>query len=90
MTLEAFGSFAKFYQMIKILMKDASTQVGITESLTMKFILEIYIRQGCPLIPALFITAANAILYLLRETFVSTRVKGISLSNNEDVLNINL
>lgn len=71
MMLEAFGFPKEFCQFVQVLLKDASAQMEINGSLTQAFKLGKSIRQGCPLAPALFVIASNALFYLLRDDNLS-------------------
>lgn len=88
MMLEAISFPKEFCHLIQVLLKDASTQLDINGSITEAFNLGRSIRQGCPLAPSLFVIAADAIFYLLRDSSLSLKVKGINLPNNTDLLNI--
>ncbi|XP_059074828.1 uncharacterized protein LOC131874899 [Cryptomeria japonica] len=60
-------------------------QVDINGSLSEPFPLTRSIRQGCPLAPALFVIASEALTYILTDDTLSPAVKGITLPNNEDL-----
>lgn len=87
-TLEAFGFPNEFFKMVGTLLKYFVAQVDVNEALLEEFSLERYIRQGCPLAPAIFVIALDALHYLLREHTMTPKVKGIRLSNQSEVLNI--
>ncbi|XP_059068871.1 uncharacterized protein LOC131859296 [Cryptomeria japonica] len=88
MMLAAFGFLKEFCQLVQILLKDASAQLDINGSITNAFNLGRSTRQGCHLVPALFVIASDVISYLLRDERLPPRVKGISLPNKTDLLNI--
>lgn len=83
--LKAFGFPNIFCNYIKILLKDAMAQVEINGSLSDPFPLTRSIRQGCPLAPALFVIASEALSYILTDNTISPAVKGITLPNNEEL-----
>ncbi|XP_057834805.2 secreted RxLR effector protein 78-like [Cryptomeria japonica] len=85
--LEAFGFPAEFCKWIMVLLKDASAQVEVNGSLTQNISLGKSIRQGCPLAPALFVIAADALFYILRDSTISPKVQGILLPNGEELIN---
>ena len=43
--------------------------------------------QGCPLAPMLFVIALEALYYILRDNSLSSKVRGIYLPNNEELIN---
>lgn len=87
MMLEAFSFPRKFCDAVNILLKDALAQIDVNGSLSASFPLSRSIRQGCPLAPALFVIAFEALFYILRDNSFSPVVKGITLPNNEELLN---
>ncbi|XP_059072101.1 uncharacterized protein LOC131872684 [Cryptomeria japonica] len=87
MMLEAFGFPPFFCKAVNMLLQDACTQIDINGSLSDTFPLGRSIRQGCPLAPALFAIASDALFYLLRDNTLSPTVQGISLPNNEELIN---
>lgn len=88
--LEAFGFSKGFCEMVEILLKDASPQVEINESLSHIILLSRSIKHGCPLAPAFFFIVVDAMFYLLKETSCYPKVKGITLPNNMDLVNVQL
>lgn len=46
------------------------------------------IRQGCPLAPSLFVIAYDALFYLLRDDSLSSKVAGIRLPDDNELMNI--
>ncbi|XP_057849360.2 uncharacterized protein LOC131060216 [Cryptomeria japonica] len=87
MMLEAFGFPSFFCSAVQTLLKDASAQVEINGILSPSFPLSRSIRQGCPLAPALFVISSEALFYILRDASLSPVVKGISLPNNDMLIN---
>jgi hypothetical protein len=87
MMLEAFGFPPFFRNIVAMLLKDASAQVEVNGMLSAPFSLGRSIRQGCPLAPALFVIASEALYYILRDNSLSQEVRGIYLPNNEELIN---
>ncbi|XP_057826434.1 secreted RxLR effector protein 78-like [Cryptomeria japonica] len=87
MMLETFGFPTEFCKWVMVLLKDALAQVEVNNSLSQNITLSRSIRQGCPLAPALFIIAANALFYILRDSTISPNVQGIKLLNGEELIN---
>ncbi|XP_059070148.1 secreted RxLR effector protein 78-like [Cryptomeria japonica] len=87
MMLETFGFPPEFCKWVMVLLKDASAQVEVNGSLSQNITLGRSIRQGCPLAPALFVIAAGALFYILRDSTISPNVKGIKLPNGEELIN---
>ncbi|XP_059076993.1 uncharacterized protein LOC131876187 [Cryptomeria japonica] len=74
MMLEAFGFPSEFYTYVKVLLQDASTQIDVNGSLSSSIMLSRSIRQGCPLAPALFVIASDALFYLFRDNSLSPKI----------------
>ncbi|XP_059067565.1 uncharacterized protein LOC131858359 [Cryptomeria japonica] len=72
--LEAFGFPSEFCTYVKVLLQDASAHIEVNGSLSSSIMLSRSIRQGCPLAPALFIIASDALFYLLRDNSLSPKV----------------
>ena len=87
MMLDAFGFPPFFCIVVKMLLKDAYAQVDVNGSLSAPFPLGRSIRQGCPLAPALFVISSEALYYILRDNTLSPIVKGITLLDNNDLIN---
>ncbi|XP_059076368.1 uncharacterized protein LOC131875743 [Cryptomeria japonica] len=83
--LMAFGFPVLFCNFIKILLKDAMAQIDINGSLSDPFSLTRSIRQGCPLAPALFVIASEALSFIITDNTLSPAVKGITLPINEEL-----
>ncbi|XP_057851145.2 uncharacterized protein LOC131061466 [Cryptomeria japonica] len=88
MMLKAFGFPDIFCKYIQILLKDASAMIDVNGSLTNPIPLSRSIRQGCPLAPALFVIASDALHYILKDDTISPKVRGITLPNDSELLNI--
>lgn len=86
--LESLGLPPFFRKMVQTLLRDALACVEINGRKSDIFTLSRSIRQGCPLAPALFVIVADALHYLLRNCSLSTRVMGIKLPNNSELLNV--
>lgn len=76
--LEAFDFPKEFCMFVQVLLKDASTRIEVNGS----------IRKVYPLASALFIIPFDVIFYLLREGNFSPKVRGITLPDKADLLNI--
>ncbi|XP_059074592.1 uncharacterized protein LOC131064526 [Cryptomeria japonica] len=87
MMLEAFGFPPYFCLAVQTLLKDASAQIEINGVLSPSFSLSRSIRQGCPLAPALFVIASEALFYILRDSSLSPEVRGLYLPNNDELIN---
>ncbi|XP_059064479.1 uncharacterized protein LOC131856642 [Cryptomeria japonica] len=87
MMLEAFGFPPFFCLVVQTLLKDACATVEVNGIPSPSFPLSRSIRQGCPLAPALFVIASEALFFILRDFSVSPNVRGICLPNNEELLN---
>ena len=87
MMLDAFGFPSFFCDIVKMLLKYAYARVNVNGSLSDPFPLVRSIRQGCPLAPALFVIASKALFYILRDNTLSPTVKGITLSDDKDLIN---
>ncbi|XP_059064555.1 uncharacterized protein LOC131856693 [Cryptomeria japonica] len=87
MMLDAFGFPSFFCDIVKMLLRDAHAQIDINGSLSAPFPLGRSIRQGCPLAPALFVIAFEALFYILRDNTLSPAVKGITLPDNKELIN---
>jgi hypothetical protein len=87
MMLDAFGFPPFFCNVVKMLLKDAYAQVDVNGSLSAPFPLGRSIRQGCPLAPALFVISSEALYYILRDSTLSPIVKGITLPDNNELIN---
>lgn len=77
-----------FCKMVNTLLCDVNAMVEVNGLRSECFPLSRSIKQGCPLAPALFVLAADALYYLLRNNNLSPRVRGIRLPNNEEVVNV--
>lgn len=88
MALEAFGFPQGFIRMISTLLNDASAMIDVNGARLEAIKLERSIRQGCPIAPALFFIASDALHYLLRDNSVSPKVRGVYLPDNNELLNI--
>ena len=86
--LQAFGFPDEFVRYIQVLLKDSSARIEINGFLSNPIPLSRSIRQGCPLAPALFVIASDALYYILRDDTISPKVNGISLPDNSELLNI--
>ncbi|XP_059064196.1 uncharacterized protein LOC131856424 [Cryptomeria japonica] len=87
MMLEAFGFPPYFCLDVQTLLKDASARIEVNGVLSPSFPLGRSIRQGCPLAPALFVIASEALYYILRDSSLSPEVRGIFLPNDEELIN---
>lgn len=87
MMLEAFGFPRVFCNSVNMLLNDAFAQIDVNGSLSDSFPLGRSIRQGCPLALALFVIASDALYYILRDNSISPAVKGISLPNDDELIN---
>ncbi|XP_059069967.1 uncharacterized protein LOC131859829 [Cryptomeria japonica] len=87
MMLEAFGFPPYFCLAVQTLLKDASAHIEVNGVLSPSFPLGRSIRQGCPLAPALFVIASEALYYILRDSSLSLEVRGIFLPNDEELIN---
>lgn len=88
MMLRAFRFPSEFCKYVQILLKDASALVEVNGSLSQPIPLSRSIRQGCPLAPALFVIASDALFYLLRDDTLSPKIHGIKMSDDSELLNI--
>lgn len=86
--LEVFVFLELYCNMVVTLLRDAMAQVDVNGDLTKEFSLERSIKKDCPLAPTLFVIASNALHYILRVNNAMPRVKGISLPNQDGLLNI--
>ena len=86
--LQAFGFPAEFVRFVQVLLKDSSARIEINGLLSNPIPLSRSIRQGCPLAPALFVIASDALFYILRDNTISPKVNGILLPDNSETLNI--
>lgn len=86
--LQAFGFPEIFCQSVKVLLRDSHAQVEVNGLISHPFELSRSIRQGYPLAPTLFVIASDALYYLLRDNSHSPRVKGISLPDDSELINI--
>ena len=84
--LKQFGFPDYFCQWVNILFKDSNTCIEINGETSESIPLGRSIRQGCPLAPALYVIAADAMNYILKSTKFGHPIKGISLPNNDDLL----
>ena len=84
--LEKFGFPDYFCQWVKILFKDSNTCIEINGELSEAIPLGRSIRQGCHLVPTLYVIAADAMNYILKSIEFGPPVKGISLPNNDEIL----
>ncbi|XP_059076776.1 uncharacterized protein LOC131876029 [Cryptomeria japonica] len=82
MMLQAFGFPSFFCGIVNMFLKDAHAQIDVNGSLS-TFPLGRSIRQGCPLAPALFVIASEALFYILRDNTLSPAIKGVILPNKE-------
>ena len=90
MMLQSFGFPPYFCMAVQSLLTDACAQIEINGSISDSFPLSRSIRQGCPLAPALFVIAAEALYYILRDDTLSPEVRGLYLPNNEELINSHL
>lgn len=88
MTLSAFGFPREFRDYVRILLKDSSALVEVNGALSHPIPLSRSIRQGCPLAPALFVIASDALYYLLRDDTLSPRGQGITMPDDFELINI--
>lgn len=86
--LQAFGFTKILCQSIKVLLRDAHAQVEVNDLISHPFELSRSIRQGYPLALSLFVIASDALFYMLRDNSHSPRVKGISLPDDSELINI--
>lgn len=86
--LKAFGFPASFCNMVKVLFQDASALIEINGSLSSTISLSRSIRQGCPLAPALFIIASEALGFLLKDNSLSPCIRSIMLPDDSQLLNL--
>ena len=84
--LKQFGFLDYFCQWVNILFKDSNTCIEINGEISESIPLGRSIRQGCPLAPALYVIAADAMNYILKSTEFGPPIKGISLPNNDELL----
>lgn len=86
--LHSLGFPPDFCNMVRTLLCDANVVVEVNGLRSSNFELTRSIRHGCPLAHALFMLATNAMFYLLKDSFVTPTIKGITLPNKEEVCNI--
>ncbi len=67
-TLELFGFGEKFINMIKLIYKDPNSTVILPQGTCPRFSINRGIKQGCPISPLLFITAAEMLSILIKNT----------------------
>lgn len=88
MMLKTFGFPPFFFKMVETLLRGATTCMEVNGTTSQGFSLSRSIRQGCSLVPTLFVLAVDALFYLLRDSSLSPLVKGIQLPNTSELLNI--
>ena len=90
MMLGALGFPKYFCQKVHTLMNNVKAWVEVNGTKLEPFELSRSMRQACPLTPALYVSAADALLYLLRDHTLSPRVSGVLPPKSEDLTNIQL
>ena len=86
--LKGFGFPKKYCDWIKILFNEASIVIDVNGNLSEPIKLKMSIRQGCLIAPLLFVIAADAMFYVLRASELGPPVKGISLPNMDELINV--
>lgn len=86
--LDSLGFPVSFCKIVQTLLSDANAVVEVNGLKSDNIILSRSIRQGCPLASALFVLATDAMHYILKDFNLSPKVKGITLPNKEEVINI--
>ncbi|XP_057839805.2 uncharacterized protein LOC131049757 [Cryptomeria japonica] len=74
--------------MVKTLLSDANAFVEVNGIRSPSFALTRSIRQVCPLATALFVLLVDAMFYILNDFSITPPVKGISLPNRDEIVNI--
>lgn len=86
--LQSLGFPPGFCKLVKTLLCDANASIEVNGIRSSNFTLTRSIRQGCPLTPALFVLAADAMFYLLKDSSITPPVRGISLPNKKEICNV--
>lgn len=77
--LSKFGFPKEFVDMTKMLFKDVLATVKVNGSQTKSFGIKRGIRQGCPMVPYLFLVVAEVLNAMVKEVVNLRMVKGINL-----------
>lgn len=65
----------KFIKWVKLLFANATTIIYLDESLGNSFKVERGIRQGCPLVPYLFLIVGKVFTHIIKKTVAEIRLR---------------
>ena len=85
---KGFGFPKKYCDWISILFNEASTTIDVNGNLSEPIRLQRSTRQGCPIAPLIFVIDADAMFYVLRASELGPPIKGISLPNMDELINV--